>query len=142
MRHAIRALFLSVLFLPLAGPTAAGNDALEGRWKVVKAERGGKPNPAEVGSIAHFSASELTMESPEGHKVTFALATDAAASPAHIDVTRERGDQSFTMKGIYRLEGDTLRMNLAVPFDERPTDFTTKPGEMKSLNVYERVSGS
>jgi thiol-disulfide isomerase/thioredoxin len=41
-------------------------------------------------------------------------------------------------RGIYHLDGDHLKICLGFPGAERPTDFTTKPGEQSSLMVYKR----
>ena len=40
--------------------------------------------------------------------------------------------------GIYEVEGDTLRSCFAAPDAERPRDFTSQPGDMRTSTVWKR----
>jgi hypothetical protein len=44
-----------------------------------------------------------------------------------------------TMLGIYDLQGDTLRFCFADPGKERPTNFTTKAGDGRTLSVWKKA---
>ena len=40
--------------------------------------------------------------------------------------------------GIYEVEGDTFKACFSKPGDERPTDFTSKPGDGRTVSVWKR----
>ncbi|HKA07629.1 MAG TPA: hypothetical protein VKD71_10250, partial [Gemmataceae bacterium] len=47
--------------------------------------------------------------------------------------------------GIYQLDGDTLKVSLSIDptnVDQRPTEFTTKAGEMRVLLTFKRLKGA
>ena len=50
---------------------------------------------------------------------------EPAKSPKTIDITMKEGDKG-TAHGIYELKGDTLKICVARPNTERPTEFTEK----------------
>ncbi len=98
---------------------------LQGNWTVVALEAGGKPVPEEqvkaVNLQLTFKENKLTTQSAgETKEGTFKL--DPTKKPKEIDVTFG----VKTSKGIYQLEGDTLKLCLSE--GERPTEFATKPG--------------
>jgi uncharacterized protein (TIGR03067 family) len=46
--------------------------------------------------------------------------------------------QDQTVPGIYRLDGDTLKLCFARPGEKRPTEFTTRSGTGFLVVVYKR----
>lgn len=98
---------------------------LQGAWTLVALETGGKPLPDEpvkaVKLRMTFKDGKVTTQSG-GESKEGAYKLDSAKKPKEIDVTFG----TKTSKGIYQLDGDTLK--LCVSDSERPTEFTTKPG--------------
>ena len=43
-----------------------------------------------------------------------------------------------TQLGIYEVDGDTFRSCFASPGAERPTDFSSKPGEARTVSIWKR----
>jgi hypothetical protein len=43
------------------------------------------------------------------------------------------------VRGIYELDGDTLRFCVAPPDKDRPTEFTSRKGSGYTLRVFRRV---
>ena len=60
-----------------------------------------------------------------------------ASNPSEIDSTTEGRDG--TEKGIYAVEGDTLKLCLSTQGGKRPTEFATKTGTDELLIVLRRV---
>jgi len=114
---------------------------LDGTWTAVSAERNGKPADEIKGHRLTFAGDTFVIER-EGktlYKGTFK--TDPAKKPAHIDFIQTEGqDKGKTWRGIYLLEGDTLRTNDNAPdvSKPRPTQFTTKPDSGYVLVVFKR----
>ena len=72
--------------------------------------------------------------------VEIPITIDPSHQPKWIEwvVQQDNPDKGKTMLGIYELDGDTLKMCLTKPGNERPRDFTTKLGEPRMVTVYSR----
>jgi uncharacterized protein (TIGR03067 family) len=109
----------------LLAPAARADDSkdMQGTWVVVSSERDGVTgdNPDDKlvvkGDKIMIMRSSTNREDP----VTFKL--DAAQKPKHLNLTTP-GRQSI--KGIYELQGDNLKICFGKPGSERPADFKTK----------------
>src|SRR5262245_42134594 len=85
---------------------------LQGTWKVVRVEADGKPLPAEntEGWTLTIQGGRYALRSrQEAIEGVYKLA--GLEEPLAIDATRTNGaDKGKTLWGIYRLEGDQLKM--------------------------------
>ena len=115
-----------------------GGDALKGTWKIVSAERDGKPQEKPVGDKVTFEGATLTIQGKEqDHKGTYKV--DAGKKPKQIDITPGDGPQKDqVMEGIYSVEKDELKICIAKPGSARPTDFMTKEGSESHLIILKR----
>ncbi len=125
-----------VTFQTVAAPGAGGEgksdrDRLQGTWVFVFMEMGGKkiePREQEKGDAVTFKGDRaLVKHMGMNMEATFAL--KPGRKPKEIDLTVEEGGKAQVHKGIYLLEGNTLKICLSHPPQPRPTEFATKESE-------------
>jgi len=122
---------------PAADLALTEKEQIQGTWVLTALERDGKVVPkAKLGS-AHiklvFRGDNVTFEYPD-HTELGTYKLDTTTNPKTIDVVTELD----TSKGIYRLEGDNLKICGVSTGEERPAEFTTKPGTKQVLFVLKR----
>jgi uncharacterized protein (TIGR03067 family) len=142
----VNTLILGALALTLGAAAPADKDEraaeakrLEGAWQLVSAVKDGKETPADVVKkirvtikngkhTVHFGDDVLAKE------ISFSI--DPTKNPKQTTDTLPDGKE---IKGIYKLDGDTLTSCVAEPGKERPTEFAAKPGSGHTLRVFQRV---
>ena len=120
-------------------------DLLQGVWVAEAYERDGQPVGAAVLRITQIiiegDALELIESRQEGEMVTIKL--DTSANPKKIDLRIAKGsDAGKIAPGIYRLDGDVLRICWAAPGQERPMAFTTINGKAVASLTLSRLRES
>jgi uncharacterized protein (TIGR03067 family) len=124
------------------GLAREGADKLAGVWVAASAERNGKPADDLKGHQLTFRGDTFVIRSKDGevlYQGTFRV--DKAQRPAAIDFRHTRGKlEGKTWKGIYALEGDTLKTcdNGPDPAGDRPTDFSARAGSGRVSIVFKR----
>jgi uncharacterized protein (TIGR03067 family) len=140
----------TLLLLVLAGkaPTpATGNELkkLQGSWTVAESEHGGKKVPAkELAKLTVEVADNkmTTRDAGEIKEEASITLIDGKAKPAALDVKITSGsDSGKVVKGIYKLDGDTLTICVAEPGKDRPEAFAAKAGSGHTLMVLKRKKG-
>jgi uncharacterized protein (TIGR03067 family) len=110
-------------------------DKLKGTWHVVAMEVNGKKVPEEFfkGQTMAFGPDKVTLK--EKDKVESATyAVDAGQKPAHLDMTPTEGpDKGKTVKMIFQLDGDTLKIGMNTKVGERPKNFDDKEAGVLTL---------
>jgi uncharacterized protein (TIGR03067 family) len=135
----------AVLFFAAAAPddaTKADLDRWQGDWTTKSFVLDGGPLPKEK----QFPDRLMTIKDDKfsevrGGKVAVrgTIALDASKSPKHLDATfLEGGPKGETIRGIYEIDGDTLRVCIGTPETERPTKFESTKGSHLRLIDYER----
>jgi uncharacterized protein (TIGR03067 family) len=127
---------------PALDPARQDLDILQGDWKTKSFLLGGGPLPKEK----QFPDRLMTIKGDafsefRGGKVAVrgTLKLDSSKSPKWIDATfTEGGPTGETVRGIYELAGDGLKVCVGTPETERPTKFESAPGTKLRLIVYER----
>src|SRR5262249_41440016 len=146
---------------PATERAGSDHDLILGIWRGVAAEVGGEQLPQGIIDTVQptltFSADKVIIK-PQGKipKPFLEMAVskgtlpkeaasviekgtegiyhlDPSKSPKQIDFSM-LGDIKKTGLGIYQLDGDTLKVSLSIDptnVDQRPTEFTTKAGEMR-----------
>jgi uncharacterized protein (TIGR03067 family) len=121
----------------LSDPMTTFKEKLQGTWILAGLEQQGKPVPKAQLAKLHikliFSGDKVTFEYPD-HTEAGTYTLDAAKDPKTVDVVTDLN----TSRGILRLEGDNLMICGVPTGEERPEEFTTKPGTKQVLFVLKR----
>jgi uncharacterized protein (TIGR03067 family) len=114
---------------------------LEGTWATVSIEAAGQ----KVTDADKIKTRKLTTK---GEKYTLKVGDETVQGtieinptkkPKTMDVKPDSGsNKGKTLLGIYELEGDNLRICLAPPGKDRPTEFASEAGTAHQLVVYKR----
>jgi uncharacterized protein (TIGR03067 family) len=136
-----------------AGPAAkkadkrSDGDKIQGTWKVVSFEvEGKKQDDAKADQIKkarwEIKRGEIIVKGRGDDRVsTYKLFPDR--KPKAIDVTPQTGgppEQGKVFRGVYALEGDTLKLCLPTPGNtERPKEVATRAGSGTMMIVLRRV---
>jgi uncharacterized protein (TIGR03067 family) len=99
-------------------------DLVQGTWRAVRIESGGKPVPVEIAATLRYIFEDDRVRLMEGGQPAGegGIRLDPEADPEAFDFTATAGPQAGTMaRGIDRVEGDTLLM---CPGGEHPSRFS------------------
>jgi uncharacterized protein (TIGR03067 family) len=137
-------LAIAAISLARAGDNpAATNDLaqLQGEWTMVSGSADGQPMPDDLGQrmkrVCKGDEVTVTMGEEIFLKAKFTL--DASQHPKTIDYAMTGGFTAGKKQfGIYELNGDTFKACFAKPGAERPADFTSKPGDGRTVSVWKR----
>lgn len=148
MKSCVSALFLVVATALSVLGTSSGMEPdkavtdelkkLEGEWKIVGGEQGGKAIDVKGGALV-LKDGKSTVKTPNP-KIVFenTFTIDPSKSPKWMDVSNVKTKQNW--EGIYELKGDKLRAVFPAGKDgKRPTEFKTKKGSSDVMFIYERV---
>ncbi len=115
--------------------------ALQGEWSMVSGSADGQPMPDEMlKQMKRICKGDETTTTMAGQLFIKAKITlDPSKKPKTIDYQMTDGfTQGKKQLGIYEVEGDTFKSCFAKPGAERPTDFTSQPGDGRTLSVWKR----
>ncbi len=106
----------------------AKDEALEGKWKVVSVERDGKTDAKWTDGVRTMKDGKYELKPKEGDAVTGGYKLiDTTTTPKEIDFMPDAGQyKGKTLKGIYAIKGDTLKICFAEPGKDRPKEFIAK----------------
>jgi uncharacterized protein (TIGR03067 family) len=137
-------LILGAWLVPaLAQPAEDAGRKLQGTWTAVQAERDGKSADDVVGNRLSFAGSRFQIQAKDG-KPLFAgtFQANSTAKPAAIDFQHTEGAmKGKAWKGIYAVDGDTLRVcdNAPSPDKGRPAAFEAKSGSGHVFITFKRA---
>jgi uncharacterized protein (TIGR03067 family) len=137
-------LVLGAGLAPASGQLAEGAPkGLQGTWAATKAQRNGKAAADVVGHRLSFTGNRFQVRSKDG-KVLYAgtFRVHPNTKPAAIDFEHTKGAlKGKAWKGIYALDGDTLRECDNAPdlAKGRPTAFAAKRGSGHIFITFKRV---
>src|SRR6266542_5778100 len=126
-----------------ADPEATKKDfaQFQGEWSRVSGSGDGQPLPDEMRKQMKrvCKGDELTLTRAGQIFFRAKIVIDPTKQPKTIDYQMTEGfTKGKTQLGIYELEGDTLKSCFGAPGAERPADFTSKPGDGRTLSGWKR----
>jgi uncharacterized protein (TIGR03067 family) len=138
---------VAVLTLALVGYNATADDAkddlkaLEGTWDLIYFERDGKEVKLQDDTKAINTGDKFVIKRGDQVIAAGTMKLDPSKKPKASETTYTEGpDKGKTYKGIYQIDGDTVKFCRAgSPDDDWPTEFKTKPGSGQFVAVYKRA---
>jgi internalin A len=144
IRSAVFFIVVTGLLLAADEPNDAAakkeSEKLSGTWKAITVERDGQPDGAAQNAIVTYTAEgKLTVKFAEGTRGEGTYRLDPSKTPKRMDYTLSFGtNKGEPHKGIYSLEGDTLKICGSEPGKPRPKEFATKADSGRVLLVLKR----
>lgn len=133
------ALLTALAYAAVSAAPAQSNDAelekLTGKWAVKAFDFNGSPVDEMKDAVREFKGSSYTLTPVSGDTYEGSVKLDASSAPKQIDLVLP----DRVLKGIYRLDGDELKMAYALEGDARPTEFASKPDSGVVLVVHKRA---
>ncbi len=126
------------ILLESAPATAADAelDKLQGKWTVESFEFNGMPVDQMLGAAREFAGDKYTLAPKSGESYSGTFKLDASQSPKQIDLVLP----DRTLKGIYEIDGPTLKIAYALAGDARPTELASKPDSGVVLAVHKKAN--
>ena len=114
---------------------------LQGEWSMVSGSADGNPMPDAMRESAKrvCKGDETTVMIGAQLLMKAKFTIDPSRKPKTIDYQMIDGPTKGKKQlGIYELQGDTVKFCFGSPGSERPTDFTSTPGDRRTLSVWKR----
>jgi uncharacterized protein (TIGR03067 family) len=116
--------------------------AFKGSWRMSSKEEDGKKfSEEEIKDLilTHDGAGQCSVRRGDQLIAEATVKLDPTKKPRTIEIAFTEGDhKGITVLGIYEIEGDTFRVCIARPGDERPAEFSAKAGSGRTFVVYKR----
>ena len=114
-------------------------DRMQGSWTMLEGTAGGAPLPAGYLSSMRRELKGTKLTVTLNGEVFFVaeIKLDPKATPKSIDYHMIAGfSPGAEQLGIYELKGDTLRSCFGAPGAPRCTEFTSVPGDRRTVAVW------
>jgi uncharacterized protein (TIGR03067 family) len=114
----------------------------EGEWKMVSGVMDGKAmDVATVQWVKRVTrGNQTTVEAGPQTMLKVEFTFDPSTSPPSIDYLNLYGpSKGKRQQGIYRFEGDVLTVCTTPPGADRPREFSSAPGDGRTLSVWKRT---
>jgi uncharacterized protein (TIGR03067 family) len=136
MCHALLIMSMLTITQTKEDRTTRDQEQIQGTWQLVSGERGGKVLSEEVVKNVRlvFSANKLTTKvKARANEATFKLTPEQHPKQIDLDMDGAVG------KGIYQLDGDSLKLAHGEVGEDRPKDFPVKVGSGLTVMTLKRV---
>jgi len=146
MRTIRIALIIGIAAVTVSSAGAQENEAvnkdlaqLQGEWSMVSGSADGQPMPdlllKQMKRVCKGDEAAVTMAGQIYIKAKVTI--DPSKKPKTIDYQMTDGfTKGKKQLGIYEVVGESFKSCFGKPGAERPTDFTSKPGDGRTLSVW------
>lgn len=119
-----------------AGAALADDELVKfaGKWTVESFEFNGMPVAEMLGAIREFNGDQYSLTPKSGQTYSGTVKIDATQTPKQVDLMLA----DRTLRGIYEIEGATLKLAYALEGDARPTAFESKADSGVVLVVHKK----
>jgi uncharacterized protein (TIGR03067 family) len=132
---------LVTLALIAADEPKADLGKIQGAWMVVSGESDGKKEPDRLSAASQFvfDDDQLSIKILGASFAKATLTLDSKKKPRELNAKNTEGPtKGVTLKGIYELDGDDLKICWGIKGGPRPTAFSTSAGSGRRLFVLKR----
>ena len=148
MRTIRIALLIGIAAVTVSSAGAQENEAvnkdlaqLQGEWSMVSGSADGQPMPdlllKQMKRVCKGDEAAVTMAGQIYIKAKVTI--DPSKKPKSIDYQMTDGfTKGKKQLGIYEVDGESFKSCFGKPGAERPTDFTSQPGDGRTLSVWKR----
>lgn len=123
------------ILAPVAWAEQADPEKLQGKWTVESCQYNGAPVDQILGATREFKLEQYTLMPKAGDTYSGTFKLDQSKTPKQIDLEVN----GRTLKGIYELGEDTLKIAYRLEGDERPAELVSKPDSGIVLMVHKRA---
>ena len=114
---------------------------LQGEWSMVSGSADGQPMPdlllKQMKRVC--KGDEATVKMAGQIYIKAKVTIDPSKKPKTIDYQMTDGfTKGKKQLGIYEVDGESFKSCFGKPGAERPTDFTSQPGDGRTLSVWKR----
>jgi uncharacterized protein (TIGR03067 family) len=148
MKTLRKALLIGLAALVISQARAGDSEAakkdlaqLQGEWSMVSGSADGLAMPDDMRKQMKrvCTGDEATVTLAGQVYIKAKITIDPSKTPKTIDYLMTAGfTKGKTQLGIYELDGDTFKACFGKPGAERPTDFTSKPGDGRTFSIWKR----
>jgi uncharacterized protein (TIGR03067 family) len=126
----------AIVLLDAAGARAGNTDKpeLQGKWIVESFQYNGNPVDRLKDAVREFQDGKYSLTPKTGDSIDGVVTLDKTKTPKTIDLDVN----GRILKGIYELEGDTLKMCYNLTTEVRPTEFVSKPDSGTIVVIHRR----
>jgi uncharacterized protein (TIGR03067 family) len=148
MKNLLRVVVVNLASLALIAADAEDNAAvkkdlsrLQGEWSMQSGTADGFVLPEAIRTSFKrvCKGNELTVKNGDEVIMRAKITIDPSKTPKTIDYDVIEGPTKGKKHlGIYEFDGSTMRSCFGAPDMERPTDFTSKQGDKRTLSEWKR----
>ena len=124
-----------------AGDARDDLKALQGTWDLIYFERDGKEVKLQEDTKVTCTGGRFVVKRGDRILAAGRMKLDPSKRPKASETTYSEGpDKGKTFQGIDQFDGNKVKFCRAgSPDEERPTDFSTRPGSGRFVAVYRRA---